>query len=556
MPCFPLGRASSPGLYLLGHDQLGARFGASPWKGAVRSGGSSVGAEATLPPAYERRSGSEDRYRTGELVAGKYQLVRRLGAGGMGVVWVAHNQVLDVHVALKIISPGDSNRPKQLLARVLQEARAAARLTHPAICRVFDFGDTAAGDPFIVSELLHGETLAEQLESQPRIPALRAVQLLLPIADGLSVAHSGGIIHRDVKPENIFLSRDGVHRIQPKLLDFGIARFVEADQKLTLDGTLLGTPDYMSPEQARGEAGVDPRTDVWSLCVVLYELVTGTAPFRGDNYNALLWSIAQEDPRPTVDQGAGDDALWQILRRGLAKKRDDRWSEMRELGEALAYWLHASGVNVDVGGSTLQTTWLEPASLRPQENPELPGRSRPRSVEVQQLLQLPNRTLGENCTVPAPPFSNRSRASAFGLRELGELSGALRASAASAVEPSRPPRQLFWGVAGVACVLGLVFGVLLVSRTESAPKPSEPSVPAGIVRGQRTAASARVPGGPAVPPSSVVALPSAEPVAVASAVASAPVPLASAGPVPSSRRSVGHRGRSKSVDPRSYDFGF
>ncbi len=297
-------------------------------------------------------------YASGQTVAGKFQLVRELGRGGMGIVWVAHNQVLDVHVAMKIIDLADTANPKRAAARVLQEARASARLAHPSICRVFEFGETDRGDPFIVSELLHGETLGDVLHAQSRLSATRAVQVMLPIIEGLVMAHGRGVVHRDVKPENIFLSRDDVSRILPKLLDFGVARMIDADSKLTIDGTLLGTPDYMSPEQARGEHGVDVRTDVWSVCVVLYEAITGVRPFSGSNYNALLWTICQENPQPLSDHQAGDEPLWEILRRGLEKERDARWGSMRQLGVALARWLLASGVREDVSGFSLRRTWL------------------------------------------------------------------------------------------------------------------------------------------------------------------------------------------------------
>ena len=223
----------------------------------------------------------------------------------MGVVWVAHNLILDVHVALKLL-PSDK-RPNQgtLSKRLLQEARTAAALGHPAICRAFDFGETHLGDPFVVSEMMHGETLADLLRVESRLAATRAVQILLPIIDGLAVAHAKGIVHRDVKPDNIFLSHDVAGRMQPKLLDFGIARFVESDSKLTVDGSLLGTPDYMSPEQAQGRGGADFRTDVWSTCVVLYEAVTGDVPFRGENYNAILYAVINEPARSILDFGAG-----------------------------------------------------------------------------------------------------------------------------------------------------------------------------------------------------------------------------------------------------------
>jgi eukaryotic-like serine/threonine-protein kinase len=298
------------------------------------------------------------QYLPGEIIDNKYRLVRALGEGGMGTVWIAHNVVLDVQVAIKLIRL-DIASSQRMTERLLQEARAAARLGHPGIVRVFDFGVTRHGDPFVVMELLHGETLADLIHRESRLSAISAVQLLLPIADALATAHGKGIVHRDVKPENIFVARDESERKQPKLLDFGIASFVESGNKLTLAGAVLGTPDYMSPEQARGENETDHRTDVWSFCVVLYELLTGRVPFDGANYNALLRSIINDRPPSIVSHAAGDQPLWQIIERGLHKNVSQRWDTMRVLGEALALWLYERGVREDVCAASLKTAWLE-----------------------------------------------------------------------------------------------------------------------------------------------------------------------------------------------------
>jgi eukaryotic-like serine/threonine-protein kinase len=304
------------------------------------------------------RAPERTRYLPGEIIENKYRLVRALGEGGMGTVWIAHNVVLDVQVAIKLIRL-DIGSSQRMTERLLQEARAAARLGHPGIVRVFDFGVTRHGDPFVVMELLHGETLADLISRESRLSAINAVQLLLPIADALATAHGKGIVHRDVKPENIFIARDESERRQPKLLDFGIASFVESGSKLTLAGAVLGTPDYMSPEQARGENDTDHRTDVWSFCVVLYELLTGRVPFNGSNYNALLRAIINDRPPSIVSHAAGDQQLWQIIERGLRKTANQRWDTMRVLGEALALWLYERGVREDVCAASLKTAWLE-----------------------------------------------------------------------------------------------------------------------------------------------------------------------------------------------------
>ncbi|HEY3253213.1 MAG TPA: protein kinase [Polyangiaceae bacterium] len=302
-------------------------------------------------------------YEPGVIVAQKFQLVRILGEGGMGSVWVAKNLALDVHVALKLIRAELARSVPGLEERLLQEARAAASIEHPGVIKIFDFGLTELKDPFIAMELLHGESLGGTVKRRGKLNAVRAVQTLLPITDALLAAHERGIVHRDLKPDNIFLARSAANRLEPKVLDFGIAKL---DQKsapsLTSIGTVLGSPAYMSPEQARGESDVDGRTDVWALCVVLYEVITGRLPFFGENYNALLYAILEGQPKTFNELGISEPLLWSIISRGLEKDRHRRCADMLELGRALAIWLLDRGVQEDVSNGLLRSKWLE----RPQ----------------------------------------------------------------------------------------------------------------------------------------------------------------------------------------------
>jgi len=314
--------------------------------------------ESSSPPQPEAPEPSP--YLAGEVVGDRYRLVREIGRGGMGVVWVAHSLVLGVDVALKLIRASAAS--SALSSRMAREAHAAARLGHPALVRVFDFGWTRHGDPYLVMELVQGETLAAQVRREARIPAIRAVQTLLPIVDGLRMAHDKGIVHRDIKPDNVFLAADALGRRQPKLLDFGIAKVdKQIDGRLTQVGAVLGSPDYMSPEQALGLDDIDERTDIWSLCVVLYEVITGTVPFQKPNYNALMHAIINEDPTSSVDCGAGDKALWQIIQRGLKKAREERFQTVTDLGEAMALWLYEHGVKEDLSGNSIRAVWLDAA---------------------------------------------------------------------------------------------------------------------------------------------------------------------------------------------------
>ena len=325
-------------------------------------------------------------YEPGVIVAQKFQLVRMLGEGGMGSVWVAKNLALDVHVALKLIRAELASSVPGLGERLLQEARAAASIDHPSVIQIFDFGLTELRDPFIAMELLHGESLAGTIKRRGKLNPVRAVQTLLPIVDALLSAHERGIVHRDLKPDNIFLARGAGNGLEPKVLDFGIAKF---DQKLTpgltTAGTILGSPAYMSPEQARGEMDVDGRTDVWALCVVLYEAITGLLPFGGDNYNALMYAILEGQPPSFSELGINEPLLWSILMHGMEKDRSRRCADMFELGRALAAWLLGRGVQEDVCHAVLKSKWIErsrhqatthPQSFFPSDPPlsnHLPG---------------------------------------------------------------------------------------------------------------------------------------------------------------------------------------
>jgi len=303
-------------------------------------------------------------YEAGTVIAQHYRLEVPIGFGAMGTVWRAHNELLDAPLALKLLR---SNPPRAELAeRLLLEAKAAACLRHPAIVRVFDFGITEHGDPFLAMELLQGESLRELLEREHMLPAPQAVRMLLPILAGLSCAHARGIVHRDLKPDNIFLARDDAGCLEPKVVDFGIAKFEGSLSHLTAVGVLLGSPSYMSPEQSRGEEE-DLRVDVWAITVVLYEAISGKLPWEAPNCPALLRAIVEDPPSSLVGIGGVDVDLWAIIERGFSKRREDRWSSSRDLGCALAAWLDSMGVVEDVSGTSLKTAWLaeqEPDPVR------------------------------------------------------------------------------------------------------------------------------------------------------------------------------------------------
>ena len=275
-----------------------------------------------------------------------YRLTRKLGQGGMGVVYEATDTRLDRHVALKVLPPELTQDPERN-ARFHQEARLAAAFSHPNIATVHDVGEQQ-GVTFIVMELVRGESLRDLVRDTP-LGIARALQIAVGVAAGLAKAHGEGVLHRDLKPDNVMLTDDGV----PKILDFGLSKLVDPHRSsedaptqeatvtarnapdLTRAGQILGTLAYMSPEQVQGRP-VDARTDVFSFGVLLYELLAGQRPFVGESTLDTASAILRDDPTP-VDQLRDDvpSELQEIVARCLAKQPAERFDSGQELHQAL-----------------------------------------------------------------------------------------------------------------------------------------------------------------------------------------------------------------------------
>ena len=275
----------------------------------------------------------------GDLISGKYRLLRLLGTGGMGSVWAARNELTDRDFAIKFLHPKLADN-KEALNRFFLEARACGQIKHPAVVDVYDMGQAEDSSPYLVMELLEGEGFDQRLQRAGVFRPAEAAAWIAFIARGLEEAHVRGLVHRDLKPGNVFFALDDRGDVLPKILDFGVskatARNSHVDLVKTETGAVLGSPAYMSPEQARGDADIDSRSDVWSLGIILYEALTGKPPFDAANYNALMVNIITRPHRPVCEVAPGVPfELSAIVDMALAKDRAQRISTARELADRL-----------------------------------------------------------------------------------------------------------------------------------------------------------------------------------------------------------------------------
>ena len=275
----------------------------------------------------------------GTVLDGRYEIQRKLGEGGMGVVFLAKHIVIEKMVAVKVLKR-EVARDQSVVKRFVQEAKAASRIGHPNIVDVTDFGTTADGMTYSVMEYVEGDTLSQVVKGEAPLSPSRALPIVAQLAKALSSAHEKGIVHRDLKPDNVFvIARDG-RRDFVKIVDFGIAKIIpiegrnENAPRLTHAGSVFGTAEYMAPEQAAGRSDTDHRVDIYSLGVMLYEMLLGEVPHKGDTMvRTLAMQMLDEIPhprqiRPDIDLG---EDLEQVLLKALAKKRAERFQSMYEL---------------------------------------------------------------------------------------------------------------------------------------------------------------------------------------------------------------------------------
>ena len=297
---------------------------------------------------------------------GKYEILRPLGKGAMGQVYLAHDTMLDRDVALKVMVAQIADDP-ELKARFEREARAVAKMTHPNVVMVFDLGNHSDGSPFIAMELLKGQDLQKAVRQTPPMTLERKVAVIVQVLAGLAHAHQAGIVHRDIKPANIFIQED----LSVKIMDFGVAHVTAAS--MTGTGNVVGTADYMSPEQVQGKK-VDGRSDIFSVGCMLFELAAGRRPFHSDNLMAIFYKITHEDANfDLIPQGADYDALMPILKKALSKNLAERYQTAAEFAVDLREWLRAHATTASSQNVLEALVDLEAPTHAPMPMTEAPG---------------------------------------------------------------------------------------------------------------------------------------------------------------------------------------
>jgi serine/threonine protein kinase len=406
--------------------------------------------------------------RVGSLLAGKYQLERILGEGGMGVVFEATHTWTARKCAVKMLHTAHS-RERELARRFLQEARTAAAVRHPNVVDVLDMGSEEDGTVYLVLELLSGEPLSALLKRN-RLPPERALSLLLPAMGAIASAHERGIIHRDLKPDNIYLHHDH-GEIVPKVLDFGLAKALISDATRTSTGLVMGTPYYIAPEQAAGDPNIGPPVDVWAMGVVMYEALAGRVPFPGDAPTAVILKVCTIEPDPLTQVAPQlHPALAAAVHGALVKKPEDRYANLREFGNAMLEAAATAGMVIrapkglgDPSLSDRMSGSSQALSLDSQENDS--ERSDATTTPLPSFQATPEPATSIDTADPAPHHDALSRST-----------GPVPAHPAAISSPNLPTKAPFLWVAGAVvalCVLaGIGIGIGLVVASGDPPPVS------------------------------------------------------------------------------------
>ena len=418
-------------------------------------------------------------------VIGDYEVVRDLGEGGMGMVFLARHRRLEHSVALKVLAPILS-RSKSLVGRFEQEARVQANLQHPNIVRVHDFirQDEICA---MVMEYVPGQTLEQLIHNHTGpMTEQRIEAVMLPVLDALGHAHELGIVHRDIKPSNIMLSEEGGKEV-PKVMDFGIAKLLtDGGGMETATGSKLGTLSYMSPEQCTSSRGVDARSDIYSLGATLFEMATGKVPFDGQSeFEVMKAHMEQAPPSPQSIYPGVTDKLQQAILTALKKDPASRYQSAEQFKEAL-----------QTGAASAPVAVEQPRADPEQAENAGPAAGRPAAEAVPQQSKTPEPTAGAPAQSPGGVPEPTGRVSAPTVVEQG-LADTVTPVAATAVQPS-PFKPVVLGAAGICVVLVVVLVIVLVSRNGGGPTEDPPPSRAPV-EGSSSATSEPKPAPPATP---------------------------------------------------------
>ena len=319
-----------------------------------------------------------------DILNGQFQILQKIGSGGMGSVYKALQPAMNRMVAVKILHPKLANR-KDLVSRFRREARAMSHLTHPNTVKVYLYGELEDGSLYIVMEYLEGKNLNQTVRAEGPMPLERGLPILIQASLALEEAHHAGIIHRDLKPENIFICQQGGMKDYAKVLDFGLAKVTEREMRpgsviLTQEGMVFGTPEFMSPEQAQGKP-LTPASDIYSLAIILYEVLTGKLPFDAKNPMEFIQLHVTTQPRPINERVPGrtfPPLLWTVMSKALAKRTEDRYQSGGELAHALQAVLS--------GANEVPPNPNAPARPPTQSAPLTPATAMPAPVQQQQVV--------------------------------------------------------------------------------------------------------------------------------------------------------------------------
>ena len=460
----------------------------------------------------------------GDVIDGKYRILRLLGKGGMGTVWVAENLRVRRHVAIKVLTRTAAEATGDALLRFEREAQAAGQIGSDHIVEVLDLGTTADGDRFMVLEYLEGDTLKQRMRLG-RLDGQKTAQVFCQLLEGLTAAHAAGIIHRDIKPDNVFLQREKAgHRDWVKILDFGISKFSQLsaeEGQVTRAGMFMGTPFYMSPEQARTAHAVDTRSDLYSVAVMLFETLTGQVPFSGTTFTELLFKIAFEpQPHPRAVMPTLDDEICAIVLKGMARDPAARFQTAGEFAAALTAW----DARRNASPASPMGTMAMPLQQQPPSMPQVTSTHGPLAPPPPRPLAMatPPDPRQKGATQMMWPGTATTSPTLDPAVQLG-TSGITQKSWDGMVPgPALPaPKSLAPVIVGAVLTVGTAaaFAVFLLTR----PRPVAPAEV-----GSAVAATASLASAAPLPTAAPIPSPSVE---VAAAPTASAAPIASAAPV-------------------------